>query len=125
MIIRKARDVDWPGIYAFYAPIMAEGETYAFPPGQSLEEARPWWMEPPPGQTVVALEDEVIVGSSKMGANRPGRGSHVATAAPSDNTSWAGAARPASKASSSTPSSRRTVPPYTYDSPWDARSSGG
>lgn len=51
-----------------------------FPTGQTLDEARPWWMEPAPGQTVVALEDGVIVGSAKMGANRPGRGSQVATA---------------------------------------------
>jgi GNAT superfamily N-acetyltransferase len=37
-------------------------------------------MEEPPGQTVVAESDGVIVGSAKMGPNRPGRGSHVATA---------------------------------------------
>jgi GNAT superfamily N-acetyltransferase len=37
-------------------------------------------MEEPPGQTVVAVHDGVIVGSAKMGANRPGRGAHVATA---------------------------------------------
>src|SRR5215472_18818615 len=59
---------------------MAEGKTYAFPEQQTLEEARPWWMEQPPGQTVVAISDGVIVGSAKMGPNRPGRGAHVATA---------------------------------------------
>ena len=80
MLIRQATDADWPLIYPFYAAIMAEGKTYAFPEGQTLEEARPWWMEPPPGQTVVAVSDDVIVGSAKMGPNRPGRGSHVATA---------------------------------------------
>ena len=80
MIIKQATDQDWPLIYPIYAAIMAEGKTYAFPEGQSLDEARPWWMEPPPGQTVVAISDGVIVGSAKMGANRPGRGSHVATA---------------------------------------------
>jgi hypothetical protein len=51
---------------------MAEGKTYAFPNGQSLEEARPWWMEEPPSQTVVAMSGGEIVGSAKMGANRPG-----------------------------------------------------
>jgi GNAT superfamily N-acetyltransferase len=80
LVIRAATDADWPVIYPFYAAIMAEGRTYAFPEGLSLEEARPWWMEEPPGQTVVAVQDGVIVGSAKMGANRPGRGSHVATA---------------------------------------------
>jgi L-amino acid N-acyltransferase YncA len=78
--IRTATDEDWPGIYRFYSTIMAEGRTYPFPERQSLDEAKPWWMEPPPGQTVVAVEDGRIVGSAKMGPNRPGRGSHIATA---------------------------------------------
>jgi GNAT superfamily N-acetyltransferase len=78
--IRPATDRDWPLIYPIYAAIMAEGKTYAFPERQTLEEARPWWMEQPPGQTVAAVSDGVIVGSAKMGPNRPGRGSHVATA---------------------------------------------
>ena len=53
MEIRVAADEDWPSIYPFYSTIMAEGRTYAFPEGQTLEEARPWWMEQPPGRTVV------------------------------------------------------------------------
>ena len=81
MLIRVATEQDWPRIYPFYAAIMAEGKTYAFPPDQTLDEARPWWMEQPPGQMVVAVDDDgAILGSAKMGANRPGRGSHVATA---------------------------------------------
>ena len=80
MEIRVATDEDWPSIYPFYAAIMNEGRTYAFPEGQSLEEARPWWMEPPPGATIVAVENGRIVGSAKMGPNRPGRGAHVGTA---------------------------------------------
>jgi GNAT superfamily N-acetyltransferase len=80
VIIRQATEQDWPLIYPIYAAIMAEGKTYPFPQAQSLDEARPWWMEEPPGQTVVAVSDDVIVGSAKMGPNRPGRGSHVATA---------------------------------------------
>lgn len=81
MNIRATTDKDWPSIYSFYREIMAEGRTYAFPENQTLEEARPWWMEQPPGRTVVAVDDDgVILGSAKMGANRPGRGRHIATA---------------------------------------------
>jgi L-amino acid N-acyltransferase YncA len=80
VIIRTATDQDWPRIYPFYAAIVAEGTTYAFPEGQTLEQARPWWMEQAPGQTVVAVDGDAILGSAKMGANRPGRGAHVATA---------------------------------------------
>ncbi|HET7900807.1 MAG TPA: GNAT family N-acetyltransferase, partial [Candidatus Nanopelagicales bacterium] len=44
-------------------------------------EAESLWMEQPPGRTVVAVDDEGrIVGSAKMGPNRPGRGAHIATA---------------------------------------------
>jgi GNAT superfamily N-acetyltransferase len=80
VIIRVATNQDWTSIYPFYAAIMAEGRTYPFPEGQTLEEARPWWMEQPPGRTVVAVSGDVIIGSAKMGPNRPGRGAHIATA---------------------------------------------
>ncbi len=80
MLIREATDTDWPRIYPFWSTIVEAGRTYAFPAGLSLEEARPWWMETAPGSTVVACEGEEILGSAKMGANRPGRGAHVATA---------------------------------------------
>jgi L-amino acid N-acyltransferase YncA len=78
--VRAATEQDWPRIYPFYAAIVAEGRTYAFPEGQTLDEARPWWMEKAPGLTVVAVDGDTVVGSAKMGANRPGRGAHVATA---------------------------------------------
>ncbi|MCP3140895.1 GNAT family N-acetyltransferase [Pyxidicoccus xibeiensis] len=79
--IREADPRDWPRIYPFFSSIVAAGETYAFPEGLSLEEALPWWMERPPGLTVVAVDaDGTMLGSAKMGPNRPGRGSHVATA---------------------------------------------
>ncbi len=59
---------------------MAAGETYAYPERLGEEEARPWWMAAPPGRTVVAVEDDTILGSASMGPNRPARGAHVATA---------------------------------------------
>lgn len=80
MIIRIAGEQDWPRIYPFFSAIVATGHTYAFPDELSLEDARPLWMEQPPGQTVVAVGGDDVLGSAKMGPNRPGRGSHVATA---------------------------------------------
>jgi L-amino acid N-acyltransferase YncA len=79
-MIRDAAAADWPGIYPIFSAIVAAGQTYAYPENLSLEEARPLWMEPAPGRTVVALEGDRVVGSAKMGPNRPGRGAHVATA---------------------------------------------
>ena len=86
MLIRVAADTDWPQVWPFFSRIVAEGKSYAFPDDLTLETARPWWMEPPPGRTVVAVTDGTdgpegtVLGSAKMGPNRPGRGAHVATA---------------------------------------------
>ena len=80
MIIRTATDADWPRIWPFFAEIVAAGQTYAYPEDLSIDTARPLWMEPPPGQVVVAELDGQLLGSAKMGPNRPGRGAHVATA---------------------------------------------
>jgi GNAT superfamily N-acetyltransferase len=79
VIIRQAAEQDWPRIYPFFADIVAAGRTYAYPEDLSLEAARGWWMERPPVRTVVAVDGDAVLGSAKMGPNRPGRGSHVAT----------------------------------------------
>ena len=80
MIIKVADADDWPLIWQFFAAVVAAGETYAYPDGLTVESARSLWMEDPPGRTVIAAEGSAVLGSAKMGPNRPGRGSHVATA---------------------------------------------
>jgi GNAT superfamily N-acetyltransferase len=78
--IRVATDDDWPAIFPFFDQIVRERRTYAFPAGLTEQSATGWWMEEPPGQTVVAVDGDTILGSAKMGPNRPGPGAHVATA---------------------------------------------
>lgn len=78
--VRPARDEDWEAVFPFWSRIVDEGRTYAYPVGLTSTEARALWLEPPPGRTVVATQDGVVVGSAKMGPNRPGRGAHIATA---------------------------------------------
>jgi len=80
VIIRVAVAEDWPAIWPIFDAVVTAGETYAYPDGMTVESARSLWMEDPPGQTVVAMEGSTVLGSAKMGPNRPGRGSHVATA---------------------------------------------
>ena len=79
-MIREANEGDWDDIFPFFRAIVDAGETYAYPSGLEKDEARALWMERPPALTVVAQLDGDVVGSAKMGPNRPGRGSHVATA---------------------------------------------
>ena len=56
-------------------------ETYAYDPDMDEAEGRRMWMFDPPGRTVVAIDsDGTVLGTANMYANRPGPGSHVASA---------------------------------------------
>jgi GNAT superfamily N-acetyltransferase len=80
LTIRAATDDDWWQIWPFFAATVAAGETYAYPEDLTSELARELWMEQPPGLTVVLEEDGQMLGSAKMGPNRPARGDHIGTA---------------------------------------------
>jgi L-amino acid N-acyltransferase YncA len=78
--IREAVDDDWKAIQPFFREIVAGGETYAYDPDMSDDEARSIWMVGPPGATFVAVDEGHVVGSANVYPNRPGPGSHVASA---------------------------------------------
>jgi L-amino acid N-acyltransferase YncA len=80
VVIRPATADDWAGILPIIQHVVREGETYALPASLSSDAARELWMEQPPAQTVVAELDGAIVGTAKMGPNRPGHGDHIGTA---------------------------------------------
>ena len=80
MEIRAATGDDWASIYPIFRAVVDAGTTYAYPAGLSSATARALWMEAAPARTLVAVEHGVVVATAKMGPNRPGRGSHVATA---------------------------------------------
>jgi GNAT superfamily N-acetyltransferase len=85
MIVRAATPQDWPRIWPFFAQIVAAGETYAYPDPIDEDAGRALWMLSPPAHTVVAVDDladpaTAVLGSATWGPNRPGRGSHIATA---------------------------------------------
>ena len=80
MSIRAATPEDWPGIWPFFRETVLAGETYAYPEDLTSDQAAALWMEQPPAATVVHEEGGRILGSAKMGPNRPARGSHVGTA---------------------------------------------
>lgn len=78
--IRPARVEDWPLIWPFFARIVAAGQTYAYPEDLTEQSGRELWMAPAPDRTVVAVQGERVLGTAKMGPNRPGRGAHIGTA---------------------------------------------
>lgn len=80
LTIREFRAEDWPPVWAIIREVLDEADTYAYDPDMTGEQGRALWVEPPPARTVVAVEKATVVGTAKMGPNRPGPGSHVATA---------------------------------------------
>ena len=80
LAIRPIAARDWHRVFEIFSEVVTEGETYAYPDDLTSDAARALWVEGPPSETVVALRNEVILGTAKFGPNRPARGSHVATA---------------------------------------------
>jgi hypothetical protein len=81
MEIRAAHASDLPQIAVIVRPIVAAGESYAYPDELSDDDISRLWFEPPPGHTIVAVADGGegnVVGTAKMGPNA--RGSSTGTA---------------------------------------------
>lgn len=77
-MIRPCRDDDWSALASIITEVLAAGETYAVPVLDDAE-ARDFWLGQP-GAVAVAELDGVVVGTAKMGPNRPAQGSHIGTA---------------------------------------------
>jgi len=78
--IRAVQPDDWDQIWPFFSEIVAAGETYAYPEDLTPAQARAMWTPGPNATTVVAVDGATVLGAATAGPNRPGRGSHVATA---------------------------------------------
>ena len=78
--IRLARETDRDAIWNIFHAIVAPGDTYAFDPRISREDALAYWFREDT-HTYVAEEDGRVVGTYILKANQPGLGSHVANAA--------------------------------------------
>lgn len=82
LTIRDAAPVDWPSIWPIFREVTAARDTYVYEAEMDEVAARALWMEKSPARTSVAVDSEGrVVGTAKMGANKAGPGSHVATAA--------------------------------------------
>ncbi|MFC4332633.1 GNAT family N-acetyltransferase [Streptomyces andamanensis] len=80
MLIREATDHDWPRIWPFWHRIVAAGETYAWDPDTSEQDARALWTGP--GKRVFVAEDEdgTILGSAYVRPNYGGPAADIANA---------------------------------------------
>lgn len=80
MWIRDFAEGDWPRVWPIVREIAREADTFAFEPSMTEQQGYDAWIQPPPGNTVVAVEGDRLLGTAKMGPVRPGPGAHVATA---------------------------------------------
>jgi GNAT superfamily N-acetyltransferase len=80
MQIRAFVEADWLKVWPIVREVVRAADTFAYDPAMREAQAHDIWIEAPPGLTVVAQHGERILGTAKMGPNRPGPGSHVATA---------------------------------------------
>lgn len=80
VLIREFVEVDWSMVWPIVREVVREQETFPYDPGLTAEQAYGMWVETPPGLTVVAVDGDRVLGTAKMGTNRPGPGAHVSTA---------------------------------------------
>ncbi|HEU5144614.1 MAG TPA: GNAT family N-acetyltransferase [Dermatophilaceae bacterium] len=81
LVVRDYQDSDWPQLWPIIEQVVRAGDTFPFDPAMSEDTARSIWVESAPGRTTVAVDPSgVVLGTAKMGTNRPGPGSHVSTA---------------------------------------------
>ena len=78
--VRPATEADRDPVWIIFHAIVAAGDTYAFDPKMSRDEALAYWFRADT-HTYVAERDGRVVGTYIVKANQPGLGSHVANAA--------------------------------------------
>jgi GNAT superfamily N-acetyltransferase len=71
------QETDWPQVHDLVVEVASAGETYAMDVPESVAETREFWTG---RQVVVAVDEATVLGSAKMGPNRPAQGAHVGTA---------------------------------------------
>ena len=70
MEIREASDADWPRLWPVIEPTVRAGETYAWDPGLSSEQARALWMAAPPGSHIGTASFMVAPAARGRGVGR-------------------------------------------------------
>jgi len=75
--IRRSVPSDADGLWAVLHAVLAAGDTYAWPPETTRDQALALW-HPPGGHTFVAVGADRVLGTYLLKANQPGLGDHVA-----------------------------------------------
>ena len=80
LAIREAADADRNAVWDIFHAVVAPGDTYAFDPGTSREDALAYWFDAS-HRCYVAEREGDVVATYILKANQPALGAHVANAA--------------------------------------------
>jgi RimJ/RimL family protein N-acetyltransferase len=75
--IRPFEESDWAATWQVIQPVFRTGETYAFSPDITEEEAHRYWIEIPVQTFVAVDENDEIIGTYYIKPNQPALGAHV------------------------------------------------
>ncbi len=75
--IRKFEEEDWNKTWEIIRPVFRAGETYAFSPDITEEEAYAVWIATPSVTFVAVDADNIILGTYYIKPNQPALGAHV------------------------------------------------
>jgi ribosomal protein S18 acetylase RimI-like enzyme len=77
--IREIDPAEFPLVWPIFHAVVAAGDTYAYDPATTFEEARELWTRPP-ARCFAGREGGVVVGAYCLRPNQAGLGDHVANA---------------------------------------------
>jgi RimJ/RimL family protein N-acetyltransferase len=75
--IRPFEEADWVATWRIIEPVFRAGETYAFSPDITKDEAHQVWVEMPAATFVAVDENSEVVGTYYIKPNQPALGAHV------------------------------------------------
>jgi L-amino acid N-acyltransferase YncA len=79
LLLRRARDADWPAVWAIFRAVVATGDSYTYAPDMPEADARRAWTGAGMA-TYVAERADDVVGTYVLRPNQPALGAHVANA---------------------------------------------
>jgi len=75
--IRNFKEDDWTAAWQIIEPVFRVGETYAFAPDITAQEAHKVWVELPCATFIAEDEDGNVLGTYYIKPNQPALGAHV------------------------------------------------
>lgn len=75
--VREIAADEFKRIWPFFHEVIAQGDTYSYPPDLGFEQAQAMWTTPP-ARCFVAEADGEVLGAYRLAPNQIGPGDHVA-----------------------------------------------